>query len=198
MTTYYGIDPDLHAMPIAAFWPDENYWEAHVFRVPAKFKGRDAVAEMLRVVLEKKPSSDPVPYWVDDMFAAFFDGSEVVALEAQELARTGVKQHKRPQDIVTLGQLAGGMLGLLLDRMSWDKVLFPLPSEWKGSKPKSVMQARLYEEQGWGYEVVGKASAAYCRPQRPPDSLKNIKPADWKHVGDAMLLAKWASHQRPQ
>ena len=32
------------------------------------------------------------------------------------------------------------------------------PEEWKGQIPKAVMPARLYDELGWGYEMIGSDS----------------------------------------
>lgn len=69
----------------------------------------------------------------------------------------------------------------------------PDPETWKGGIAKYAHQARLYKELGWGYEIVSKGKpSAYSRPTNPPQKFKHITKGQWKHVGDALLLAKWA------
>jgi len=175
---YIGIDPDLHDLAIAVW--DKGPVRAEVIHVQRR-KGVVAQKAVLEMVLAMKECE-------------FFSGRDydidLVAVEAQTLQRTGLKQHKRPQDIVTLGNVAGAALGFLTEHR-YD-VLFPTPEEWKGQIPKNVMQARLYDELGWGYEMVGKE---YARPVKIPSSFSNISAGQWKHVGDAILLARWAFQQ---
>ena len=176
---FIGIDPDLHDLAIG-YW-DNGPKAAHVVHVTRR-KGRTgqtAVLDMIEAMRMEVPFIDR-----DHDVTA-------LAVEAQTLMRSGLKQHKRPQDIVVLGNVAGAALGMLAGA-GYPHILFPTPEGWKGQIPKNVMQARLYDELGWGYEMVGKE---YARPQRIPAAFSNITAGQWKHVGDALLLARWASQQ---
>lgn len=180
---YVGLDPDLHDLAIG-YWHNGQPSHAEVIHVK-RVKGRTgqiAVQDMVKAMW-------PLPTLMPQ-------GLKGVAIEAQTLRRLGPKQHKRPEDIVILGNVAGAALGMLSLTVPIHLIDFTTPEEWKGSIPKNVMQARLYTDLGWGYEMVGDA---YARPLRPTTSFGNISAGQWKHVGDALLLARWASQQsRPR
>lgn len=171
---FVGIDPDLHCTAIG-YWGNGKPTGAEVIETK-RAKGvieQAAVLEMVRALAENLGTYHNAVY----------------AVEAQTLHVTGLKQHKRPQDIVTLGNVAGAILGII-HASPIAGVMFPTAKEWKGQIPKAVMQARFYTDLKWGYEMVGKG---YARPVRPPSEFSNIGKTDWKHVGDALMLAKWAS-----
>lgn len=180
-----GIDPDLHSLAVAT-WVDGKPGAASVVRVSQKLKGNDAVMAMLEAL--------------DAGALPDYEGSPrniVVAVEGQELSRTGPAQHKRPVDIVRLGQVAGMAAAYCKFCLPGARILMPPPSVWKGSVPKAVMQARLYDELGLGYSMVGKGKPAdYAAPYTSPAGFHHIKKAQWKHVGDALLLARWAAEQK--
>jgi hypothetical protein len=180
-----GCDPDLHntAFALCKDGVPQGAWVCHT----PKRKGVIQHEAALEMILE-------LDYF--DIHAVQYNGVQCFAVEAQELQRTGIKQHKRPQDIVILGNVAGAALSRAVYMWSSAKAHFPPPSEWKGQIPKAVMQARLYGDLGWGYEMVGKRpDFDYAVPKIPPSSFSNIKRAEWKHVGDAILLAIWAHKQ---
>ena len=52
-----------------------------------------------------------------------------------------------------------------------------------------------YRELGWGYAIVGTGTSSYARPLNPPAHFDHITAGQWKHVGDALLLAQWAHEQ---
>lgn len=182
-----GVDPDLHDTAIAV-WEDglpKLAVVAHVKR--QKCSQQDAVVEM----------ADLLPYYMP----RFDSGCVGIAVEAQTLQRTGLRQHKRPQDIVVLGNVAGVVLGIFAERGLGPLLHFPTPEEWKGQIPKAVMQARMYDELDWGYEMVGRSEekgkvGSYALPLRIPKAFSNITKGQWKHVGDAILLARWAYEKR--
>lgn len=174
---FIGIDPDLHDLAIG-YWLNGQPHGAKVIHVPKK-KGLVRQAAVLEMVQQLGIQGIEIP-----------EGTVGLAVEAQTLQRTGLKQHKRPQDIVILGNVAGAVLGLCACTLSIDQILFPIPEEWKGQIPKAVMQARLYADLEWGYEMVGKD---YARPLRIPQNFRHILAGQWKHVADALLLARWAS-----
>lgn len=174
---FVGIDPDLHCTSVA-YWMHGKPVQAYVIYTP-RVKGRIEQAAVLDMVWAIKEHFEELPSGI------------IWAVEAQTLHVTGLKQHKRPQDIVTLGNVAGAILSHIASFES-DRtcLMFPTAKEWKGQIPKAVMQARFYTDLKWGYEMVGKG---YARPVRPPSEFSNIGKTDWKHVGDALMLAKWAS-----
>lgn len=197
-----GIDPDLHDLAIAS-WDDQGPVAGHVVHVP-RVKGRvenEAVLAMMTELTKPWPQfGRPVQAerpW-NAQPAEDREMPEWCAVEAQELARGPGAQHRRPQDIVTLGQVAG----MAVMRVARDYYLhgcglyFPKPSEWKGSVPKHVMQARLYTELGWGYTFAAKN--AYALPSTlkgVPLGAFRVNSGQWKHLGDALLLARWCWEQ---
>lgn len=203
-----GCDPDLHDLAIAS-WDDQGPVRAHVVHVP-RVKGRvenEAVLAMMTALSGTLPEFGRVPkrqrarIWSDEFGETHIERPEVAfdvpdwcAVEAQELARGRGAQHRRPQDIVTLGQVAGmALMRVARGYLHGCGLYFPKPSEWKGSVPKHAMQGRLYTELGWGYDVHGKGSGAYCVPLRAPAEFDFG--AAWRHVGDALLLARWCWEQ---
>jgi hypothetical protein len=184
MTTFVGIDPDLHCTAIATWDHLHNQPEhAWVVKTP-KSKGTQQQSVQLHIA----DLFQGIPLFPRCNDIHFF------AVEAQTLQRTGGNIHTRPQDIVVLGNVAGAILGILRGR-GYHHVEFPAPELWKGGVAKSAMQARLYQQLGMGYVLHGKGSAAYAVPERIPHHLSNIKGQEWKHVGDAILLARWAYWQ---
>lgn len=183
-----GIDPDLHDLAIAS-WDDQGPVAGHVVHVP-RVKGRVENEAVLAMMHEL---SKPWPDFARPHIARDVQQPDWCAVEAQELARGPGAQHRRPQDIVTLGQVAGmAVMRVARGYLHGCGLYFPKPSEWKGSVPKHVMQARLYTELGWDYALA--ASSAYAKPLRVPATWEGYG-AQWKHLGDALLLARWCWEQ---
>jgi hypothetical protein len=177
-----GIDPDLHDTAIGA-WNDGKPLDAFVAHRP-RSKGKpqqDAVKEMLWCLRSRLRAIAENTKWEPT----------IVAVEAQTLQRTGLRQHKRPQDIVVLGNVAGVALAVCAEVWPAATLLFPTPEGWKGQIPKEVMQARLYDQLGWGYDQ----KETYSVPVNIPLGFTKISTGQWKHVGDALLIAKWAAEQ---
>lgn len=198
MTLCLGIDPDLHDLAVAS-WDDRGPVRAHVVHVPRKkgVTGNEAVLEMMTAL------SGSLPDFGRDkpgQGEVAFDMPDACAVEAQELARGPGAQHRRPQDIVTLGQVAGmALMRVARGYLHGCALYFTKPSEWKGSVPKHAMQARLYEELGWGYTIVSaRGRADYAVPRiggLPLTGASHARVGPWKHVGDALLLARWCWEQ---
>lgn len=183
-----GIDPDTHDLAIAS-WDDQGPVAAHVVSVPKKITGTDAVLAMMQELT--KPWPDLGRY---DAILRQCCLPDWCAVEGQELARGPGAQHRRPEDIVRLGQVAGmAVMRVARGYLHGCGLYMPKPSEWKGSVPKAAMQARLYTELGWGYDLHGKGSSSYAVPKCPPAGFDFG--AEWKHVGDALLLARWCWEQ---
>ncbi len=190
-----GIDPDLHDTAIAS-WDDAGPVAAHVVSIPRKITGTDALLAMMHELSKPWPE-----FGRPELRDECMDRPDWCAVEGQELARTGAKRHARPEDIVRLGQVAG-MAAMRVARgyLHGCGLYWPKPSEWKGSVKKHAMQARLYEELGWGYEIVssgGKPSYAMPKTLKVAffEGISEAPGSCWKHVGDALLLARWCWEQ---
>jgi len=182
-----GLDPDLHDLAIGV-WDDSGPVAAHVVHLvhDKALSGRERVERMIRQCL----------YDLRD-FRNLHEDATVLAVEGQSLKREGMAQHRRPGDIVKLAQVAGAAYGVLMTCWPmWHDARLPEPEEWKGSVPKHAMQARLYKELGWGYSIIGKDKDSYARPSNIPEAFKHILPGAWRHVGDALLLARWIHRER--
>ena len=187
-----GVDPDLHDLAVAA-WDETGPRWAKVLTVPRKLKGPDAVLAMIREVQLKLMAV---------IGATRMDAYRYV-VESQEFTH----KHERPIDIVRLGHVAAAAL---MEGSRFTKyAAFPEPAQWKGSVAKHAMQARLYQDLGWGYEIHGdiKKHTAYAVPSSirfPLEHMDRMAHFDgllvqqWKHVGDALLLAKWGFENWPK
>jgi hypothetical protein len=137
------------------------------------------------------------------------DAPDWCAVEGQEARQVRGKYHARPLDLIHLGNVAGlAVMRVARGYLHGCGLYWPKPAEWKGSVEKHAMQARLYEELGWGYEIVWKNQKSpigrsrkgdYAVPQAhtlvTPGLGTDIAPTEWKHVGDALLLARWCWEQ---
>lgn len=165
-----GIDPDTADTAFA--WWDElgplHVRVAHVIRRPG---GIDLMQTALAVT---RITSIP--------------GVTVAAIEGQQID----KRRARPQDLFKLAHTTGIAIAFVADRYLGARLVVPTPKEWKGSVAKHAMQGRLYLELGWGSTVIGSGTSKYARPINVPPNFAHISPGQWKHVGDALLLAKYA------
>lgn len=184
-----GIDPDLHDLSIG-LWDSSGPVTASVVHLKqdASLTGPERVMRMIHAM---QPRLNELPIiWTQTV--------KSIVVEGQSLRRQGGAQHARPGDIVKLAQVAGAALGLLMEVFgdSCSDYYLPEPEAWKGSVAKHAMQARLYADLGWRYEIIGTGKGRYARPKNIPTNFRHISKGQWKHVGDALLLARWAyEHQ---
>ncbi len=175
-----GVDPDLHDLAIAAWGDDGPRWATVLHHKQDKsLTGNQRVLRMIDSVL-----------WGMEIDVR---GVGAFAVEGQELTY----HHKRPGDIVKLAQVAGAVFAALSVDCTSVYAYLPTPKEWKGSVAKHAHQARLYRALGWGFEIAASGKNRYARPLRIPPAFGNISKGAWRHVGDAILLAKWA-YERSQ
>lgn len=187
-----GIDPDTTDTAFA-WWEKDGPVSAHVAHVVRKkgVTGADILIhtahEIRRAATYHRSSTLKWPV--------------VVAVEGQQIDGRKAK----PASLFQLAQVAGMCISHVQERYQRDDLTLyiPTPTEWKGQVPKHAHQARLYDDLGWGYEVIGgrKGSTqkgSYARPLDPPKEFNHIKAGQWKHVGDALALAKWAYEQGPK
>lgn len=116
----------------------------------------------------------------------------IVAIEGQQIDA----RKARTQDLFKLAHVTGAVALLVRQAYRNARILIPTPTEWKGGVAKHAMQARLYNDLGWGYQLVGSGLKRYARPLCIPNAFTHITPGQWKHVGDALLLARWAHQQQ--
>lgn len=171
-----GVDPDLHCTALATWGDDpESLW-ADTIKIPAGITRHAAVLAMTKEIVKAS--------------TAMTESCDMLVVEAQVLRPYGNDWHRRPEDIVLLGNVAGAALAAW-SGSCYGNLRFPTPQEWKRGVPKAAHQARAYEGLGWGYEL----RTDYAIPKNPPKALEHIRPSEWKHVGDALLLARWGWEQ---
>jgi hypothetical protein len=165
-----GIDPDTSDTAFA-WWDEQGPMDIVVAHVVRRKGVKRSLMQTAHAIKNASSTS----------------GVSIAAVEGQQQDR----RRTGKRDLFTLAQVAGLCIGFVADRYPNAQLLVPRPDEWKGQLPKRVHQARLYEELGWGYEQ----SDTYAVPVRVPDRFASITRGQWKHAGDALLLARWAYEQ---
>jgi hypothetical protein len=167
-----GIDPDSKDLSLAT-WGPSGPLDARVDHVVGRASDYQMLEALCREDLLwcKKPN--------------------IVIIEGQQIDR----RKARPQDLFKLAHVTGAIALRVRQVYRNVEILIPTPKVWKGSVAKHAMQARLYRELGWGYTIIGTGTSRYARPEAPPVHFKHISAGQWKHVGDALLLAKWGHDQ---
>ncbi len=176
---YIGIDPDLTNTAVAYLVGDKI---TKVDIIKAKGKKKESqVLEMMRALCAHIRHTGFTPLienWV-------------LAVEAQVIA---AYHTKNPMSILHLGQVAAAALTVYHRTYVEDSPnglsLFPRPTEWKGSVPKEIHQARICKKLKWKYTK----RSGYCVPEGigVPELARS---SDWKHGLDAVGLALWAREQ---
>ncbi len=204
MTLCLGIDPDTHDLAIAS-WDDEGPVRAHVVHSPR----RKGVIENEAVLAMMTALSDTLPPFDRERPDALIDGREcelahmlpdACAVEAQEWVKArGISG----RSLLPLANVAGmAIMRIARGYLCGPAIYFPKPEQWKGKVAKHAMQARLYTELGWGYEIRGSIQkhTAYAEPKHFEafawTSNAELKFSQWKHIGDALLLARWCWEQQ--
>jgi hypothetical protein len=196
-----GIDPDLHctAWGVVSTAPNlaNPIRAVGIVTVDRKLTGTAAVEAMLR----------QLSIALDEPFCLF--NIDTVIIEGQNLSGQGGRKHARPQDIIHLAQVAGAAAGIAQAAcpLAFEGVRIPSPEVWKGSVPKGAMQGRLYTRLGVPFTFKGGDGDQYAVPDWGQDvgtfhrfahggkASRKINPGDWKHLGDALLLAVWGLEQ---
>jgi hypothetical protein len=166
---FLGVDPDLHDTGLAIVDKDGKVvWVGCCSILSAAFKGKDAVIQMAKAL--------------DDALANY--KMLHVIVEGQTI---NFKQTRNPGDILNLAHVTGIAVGILVTR-GWCSMQIPTPREWKGQVPKRIHHERILDSLGWKY----KARSGYCVPISPPvDMGVPLRGSQWKHVVDAIGLARW-------
>ena len=167
-----GIDPDSKDMSFATWGPDGPL-DARVAHVVGKSGDYQMLATLAAASL----------LWCGE--------PDLVVIEGQQIDR----RKARPKDLFKLAHKTGAVALRVRQFFPDTAIVIPTPKEWKGSVAKHAMQARLYRKLGWAYSIVGTGTSSYARPEAPPVHFKHISAGQWKHVGDALLLARWGYDQ---
>lgn len=171
-----GIDPDTKDMAIAS-WDGNGPRSAQVVHLVGVNKtGEQSQVRMARAMAEATPCPT-------------MHHPSIIAIEGQQID----KRRARPADLFTLAHTTGSALSWCAHHFDkYARIVIPTPKEWKGQVAKHAMQGRLYLELGWGSTIIGTGTSRYARPNNPTTNFKHISPGQWKHIGDALLLAKYA------
>lgn len=195
MTKYYlGCDPDMHRTAFAVV--DDKGQCCGVWVVKVKeHTERDAVVHMIHAI------------------CVFFTLGQLpeecvkCVVESQEMVYTA-KSGRNPRSLLFLANISGAVVSLF--RMVYPNAELHLtaPQKWKGNVPKLTHQGRIMLAQGWEFSKrtskgeKGADRDGYCVPTKiePPilqsafedgDQAQEIGTADWKHINDAIGIARW-------
>jgi len=179
MLYFVGIDPDLHSLHTALIscQPDGTCPKLQgIWTVKTKgAKNEEAVVAIL------KAYSSLLPFTLS-----------AVAIESQQIVYTGRTNAARPQDLIHLAQVAGGLA------RAWSNYPTYLvsPHEWKGSVPKHIKQARIFSALGIKYSLAG-GNCQYAVPENFKlfDRTDNLNAGDWIDAGDSVGLALYAAER---
>lgn len=188
-----GIDPDLHSLAIAVLgrlagapvfgMAPVTVLAAGIVSVPQALKGDQAVQAMM----VNMARGDGIIHTSKVEFEAWSQ-SRIAVVECQSITKHWTRKGVKPQDILRLGQVAGNAAGVVSSTYASAHHIMPLPIKWKGSVPKDIHQRRTLNAIGWGYRNVGKQ----ILPPEERMAQFQVKPADWKHLIDAIGMALWA------
>lgn len=196
MIAAIGVDPDLHNTAIAVATKDQVL-ALGVVRGQKGLIEDEAVEDM--VYRFASPSIDGG--LADFVWSKGFDRRRPgLDLEIKGCRVEGQKRYlggpSLPEDLIRLATVAGGAMAHLAQ---WSPKLVQ-PSAWKGSVDKTTNQARTLAAYGISYKVVGGLKG-YCIPAKGKEKLPAIwtsdgsppLQSDWKHVLDAVGIARWAA-----
>ena len=175
MPVCLGVDPDSQYIAMA-MGSTETVLDVYSKKVPGA--GKDGLLVMIKALTKA------IPEFVRQHDFNHLWPSRII-IEGQ---RIYPESKARPNDLIKLAVLAGAIAGICASLYPSKRIIIPQPREWKGSVPKSVYQARLYKQLGWGYHKM----KTYTYPLYPRVG-QNIKHTEWKHVGDAIGLMRWGA-----
>lgn len=122
-------------------------------------------------------------------------GTPLIVVEAMRLRRDSDSATKNPQSIVDLSFLGGIAVAAALRVHGAGLVLPVEPQQWKGTIPKEVHHSRILDQLNWGKKILSD----HARPLNPDlldvKQFSTLKAAHWKHVMDAIGLAKYGIKQ---
>jgi hypothetical protein len=181
---WLGVDPDLHSTALALA-DEKRVVAVKVIRVDKSLRGSDAVVQMCRILGNSFRSLWPI---LKTPFG--------LVVEGQHYHTKGSLEKATPEDLINLSAVSGACLAGISSVYYGIQLLRPLPSEWKGSVAKVTQQARTCQRYGWTFKTKGGAKP-YVVPEsfgeHVPLGADDLNEGDWKHVMDAIGLARWAA-----
>lgn len=156
-----------------------------------------AVASIDRVlavgIIKGSPMLRSTAVFLETFFkqARSHEPTRLIVVEGQKIY-PAAKQ--RPNDILKLTHVAGGIHGQCLALCPGTRICIPEPAEWKGQTKKPINQARTYKHYGIQYSVTPTyAYPAGCAVAAKIAGYSKVSQADWKHIGDAVGLARYGA-----
>lgn len=191
-----AIDPDSKNVGLCGWALNEGQpdWVATT-HVPKELTGAQAGFEVHTQCQEALKNSRRCP-------TNYLQGWHrvLVVVEGMRIWRgAGDASTKNPQSLVDLS-FCGGMAAAAA-KESWEldehykaPGLVVEAHQWKGSLAKPIVHSRLLKLLDWPKESL----KTYCRPAHTELGLtyaSRVNPGDWKHIMDAVGIAKWARDQ---
>lgn len=169
-----GIDPDTKATGVAVVQAFNGGLQiVHVGLVRAKGrKTSDRRVEMARNLQR-------------DLCRLYLNISYTPTAVAIEWMKLRPKGEKNPNSIVDLNGISG-MCVVACQQLGAEHVFTPIPSEWKGTVPKSVHQKRVLRR------LRLTSDLTYEESGNPIPGSEKIPASMRTHVIDALGLACWA------
>ena len=175
MSVCLGIDPDSKYIAMA-MGSSRGILDVYAHKIPKA--GKDDLEPMIKALAHH------IPAFVKSLRLDPIWPMRII-VEGQLIYPGGKEQ---PNDLLKLARIAGAAAGICAILYPDKKIIIPKPYEWKGTVPKRVHQARIYNNLGWGY----KQTKSYAYPLKPMVG-KDLKQTEWKHVGDAVGLCQWGA-----
>ena len=190
MGHYIGVDPDTTKLTAVIIDESLTIERVCMVRAPKGVKGREAVVWIM---------AEGMIALKECMRGFLHLNVHALAVEGQQVYASGSTGAK-PQDIVQLASVAGGVYSMLYGVFFPRQAYFPLPREWKGSIQKGTHQARLLKRLELPYRVMGGKGSEYPVPvdafleriQPLYRGTHKMNPGDWKDINDSLGLAVWA------
>ena len=174
-----AIDPDLHTVGMAGIRLDihGSLWVGAT-HVSKELKGQQCSAQVFNEAYEVLAKAN------------MKQGLRpLVVVEGQRIRTAAGAETKNPQSIVELATAAGACVGAARAYFPDCPVMIVEPAAWKGTVPKLIHHKRICHHLGWSFESL----KTYIKPLDPTcDEVGEVKPADYKHILDAIGMAQWA------
>lgn len=198
---HIGIDPGTKRTALAAIDHHGHLRLVMVINNPHKKTGHAQAAYMIDEMMDSLCAEDvllPGCHENDSPVLSF-------TVEAQEIYndQKSTKGTRSPKAIMLLALVAGALICICLGYWREARAYYPAPKLWKGQQTKFANQKQTLEALGLETEKSGNGANAYSRPttesiQRLTQAgelycigMSDIKPGEWKDLGDAIGLARW-------
>lgn len=175
MAFVLGVDPDTETTAVAIAS------DLEVAFVGVLRPGKRAALEQVRVAA----------VFFESLFSKLKlgDSLSLLVVEGQEHYPSSPVD---PNDLLKVAQVTGGICGIVRSLFPTLQQVVPLPKAWKGGVPKPIHHARTFAHYGIQYsKAIGYCYPSGCAQAARIHGAAALNKGDWKHVADAIGLAKW-------